>query len=296
MGSQMDHQFASALAAELAVALGGRINALPEVEAGTPTDGPQWIATIDADGTAIGSYSLALDQAATSAAVRVMAGVDGEPPTTTVIDALRQILAQTVNALASKPIARGARLHVGGLEMIEEVRPAGDRTTYVLGAPPLPLPLTMTIWGAIAFGEGSAEATAAHDAATVESAPDAGVALVSSGPAAPSAFAAPTFPSRAAPSPKGARFSTPSDRLEVILDIELPLVVRFGRTELPLKVLARLGPGSLIELGRSPDDLVDVMVSNRVVARGEVVIVGGSYGIRILHVVSPHERMPAMEA
>ena len=84
--------------------------------------------------------------------------------------------------------------------------------------------------------------------------------------------------------------------IDVILDIDLPLVVRFGRTELPLRALTRLGPGSVIDLGRSPDDPVEVLVSNRVVARGEVVIVGGNYGIRILDVVSPSERMRSMEA
>jgi flagellar motor switch protein FliN len=85
-------------------------------------------------------------------------------------------------------------------------------------------------------------------------------------------------------------------RIDVILDIDLPVVVRFGRTDLPLRTLTRLGPGSVIDLGRSPDEPVELMVSNRVVARGEVVIVGGNYGIRILDVVSPSERMPWMEA
>jgi flagellar motor switch protein FliN/FliY len=87
-----------------------------------------------------------------------------------------------------------------------------------------------------------------------------------------------------------------TSRLDVILDIDLPVVVRFGRTDLPLRALTRLGPGSVIDLGRSPDEPVEVMVSNRVVARGEVVIVGGNYGIRIIDVVSPSERMPWMEA
>jgi flagellar motor switch protein FliN/FliY len=84
-------------------------------------------------------------------------------------------------------------------------------------------------------------------------------------------------------------------RLDVILDIDLPVVVRFGHTELPLRALTRLGPGSVIELGRSPDDPVEVMVSDRVIARGEVVVVGGNYGIRILDVVSASERMRSME-
>jgi flagellar motor switch protein FliN/FliY len=83
--------------------------------------------------------------------------------------------------------------------------------------------------------------------------------------------------------------------LDVILDIDLPLLVRFGRTELPLRSLAAIGPGSVIDLGRSPDDPVEVLVSNHVVARGEVVIVAGNYGVRIRDVVSPAERARSLE-
>jgi flagellar motor switch protein FliN len=86
-----------------------------------------------------------------------------------------------------------------------------------------------------------------------------------------------------------------SKTLDVIMDIDLPLVVRFGRTELPLKMLTTLGPGSVIDLGRAPDDPVEVLISNRVVARGEVVIVGGNYGVRIRDVVSPAERARSLE-
>jgi flagellar motor switch protein FliN len=85
-------------------------------------------------------------------------------------------------------------------------------------------------------------------------------------------------------------------RIDVILDIDLPVVVRFGHTELPIRALSRLGPGSVIDLGRSPDEPVEVLVSNRVVARGEVVIVGGNYGVRILDVASQSERARSMEA
>ena len=85
-------------------------------------------------------------------------------------------------------------------------------------------------------------------------------------------------------------------RIDVILDIDLPVVVRFGQTELPIRALSRLGPGSVIDLGRSPDDPVEVLVSNRVVAHGEVVIVGGNYGVRILDVASQSERARSMEA
>lgn len=84
-------------------------------------------------------------------------------------------------------------------------------------------------------------------------------------------------------------------RLDAILDIDLPVVVRFGRTEMPLRAVTRIAPGSVIDLGRSPDDPVELLVSDRVVARGEVVVVGGNYGIRIVDVVSPSERMRSME-
>jgi flagellar motor switch protein FliN/FliY len=82
----------------------------------------------------------------------------------------------------------------------------------------------------------------------------------------------------------------------VILDIDLPVVVRFGHTEMSIKALTRIGPGSVIDLGRSPDDPVEILVSDRVVAHGEVVVIGGNYGIRILDVASPAERMRTVEA
>jgi flagellar motor switch protein FliN/FliY len=106
----------------------------------------------------------------------------------------------------------------------------------------------------------------------------------------------PQAPQAAPPSAATATAGVDTSRIDVILDIDLPVVVRFGRTDLPLRMLTRLGPGSVIDLGRSPDEPVEVMVSNRVVARGEVVIVGGNYGIRIIDVVSPSARIPWGEA
>lgn len=70
-------------------------------------------------------------------------------------------------------------------------------------------------------------------------------------------------------------------RLEAVLDVDLPLVVRFGRAIIPLRALSELGPGSVIDMGRSPDEPVELLVGERVIARGEVVIVGGNYGVRI---------------
>jgi flagellar motor switch protein FliN len=95
--------------------------------------------------------------------------------------------------------------------------------------------------------------------------------------------------------PASSRSPSGGQTLDAILDIDLPLVVRFGRTEMTLKALTTLGPGSVIDLGRSPDVPVDVLVSNQLVARGEVVIVGGSYGVRITDVITPSERARSLE-
>lgn len=80
-------------------------------------------------------------------------------------------------------------------------------------------------------------------------------------------------------------------RLDAVLDVDLPLVVRFGRTVMPLRALADLGPGSVVDMGRSPDEPVELLVGDRLIARGEVVIVGGNYGVRITELMngSRHE-------
>lgn len=86
-----------------------------------------------------------------------------------------------------------------------------------------------------------------------------------------------------------------SGNLDLVLDVELPLVVRFGRTTLSLKALGGLGPGSIVDMGRSPDDAVELLVSDKVIAYGEVVIVDGSYGLRITDLVSRTDRIRALE-
>jgi len=81
------------------------------------------------------------------------------------------------------------------------------------------------------------------------------------------------------------------DNLGLILDIDMPLTVRFGEAVVSIDTLSKMGPGSLIELSRQPDDPVDVLINGRLVARGEVVVVAGNYGVRVTQVVSADERM-----
>ncbi len=85
-------------------------------------------------------------------------------------------------------------------------------------------------------------------------------------------------------------------QLDVILDIDLPMVVRFGHTEMTVEALTRIGEGSVIDLGRSPHEPVDLLVSGRLVARGEVVVVSGHYGVRILELVGGDRPDVGLEA
>jgi flagellar motor switch protein FliN/FliY len=86
------------------------------------------------------------------------------------------------------------------------------------------------------------------------------------------------------------------ERLEAVLDVSLPLVARFGQTVMPMRVLAALGPGAMVDLDRSPDEWVELLVGGRVVAKGEVVIVAGNYGVRILEVVGAAKLRQQMES
>jgi flagellar motor switch protein FliN/FliY len=77
-----------------------------------------------------------------------------------------------------------------------------------------------------------------------------------------------------------------SGPLGLLLDLELPLSVRFGRVQMPLEKVLELRPGAVVELEGAHDDQVDLLVNGSVVARGEVVAVEGQYAIRVLEIVN----------
>ncbi len=104
-----------------------------------------------------------------------------------------------------------------------------------------------------------------------------------------------TQPAGAPPGDMSAGHGAYPGNLAALLDIDLPLVVRFARTEMSLRALSQLGPGSMVDMGRSPDAPVQLLIGSQVVAEGEVVVVAGNYGVRITTLASPAERLRAME-
>jgi flagellar motor switch protein FliN/FliY len=82
-----------------------------------------------------------------------------------------------------------------------------------------------------------------------------------------------------------------SQTLDVLLDIELPVTVRVGSAQMTFGDVMGLNAGSLVEFGRATEDPVEVLVNDRVVARGEMVLVQGNYGVRITEISSRRERL-----
>lgn len=78
----------------------------------------------------------------------------------------------------------------------------------------------------------------------------------------------------------------PSPTLDLLRDMELPVSVSFGKTQLPLHEVLKLAAGSVIELDRAVNDPVALVVNNTVVALGELVVIEGNYGLRINEIMS----------
>jgi flagellar motor switch protein FliN/FliY len=86
-----------------------------------------------------------------------------------------------------------------------------------------------------------------------------------------------------------------SRTFDLLMEVELPVSVSFGRAQLPLRDVLKLTSGSIVELNRTITDLVEIIVNNCVIARGEVVVVEGNYGVRIKQVISREERLRTLK-
>jgi flagellar motor switch protein FliN len=82
--------------------------------------------------------------------------------------------------------------------------------------------------------------------------------------------------------------------IDLLLDVELPITISFGQTEMLLKDVLKLGVGSVIELDKAVNDPVAVIVNQKPIAKGEVVMVEGNYGVRLLEVESTADRIRSL--
>lgn len=84
-------------------------------------------------------------------------------------------------------------------------------------------------------------------------------------------------------------------KLDFILDIPLEITVQLGRTKMMINDLLKLGQGSVIELGKPAGDTLEILANNRLIAKGDVVVMNDKYGIRLTEVISTVERLEKLK-
>jgi flagellar motor switch protein FliN/FliY len=90
---------------------------------------------------------------------------------------------------------------------------------------------------------------------------------------------------------------SPSDErnLQLILDIPLKVTVELGRTKMPVSELLTLGQGSVIELSKLAGEPMEVLVNDKLIARGEAVVVNEKFGVRLTDIISTKERVEQLK-
>jgi len=95
--------------------------------------------------------------------------------------------------------------------------------------------------------------------------------------------------------PAGAKNRTLSGDMDFLLDIPLEISVELGRTKMLINELLHLGQGSVIELSKLAGETLEIFANQKLVARGEVVVVNEKYGIRLSEIISPSERIKRLK-
>ncbi len=98
-----------------------------------------------------------------------------------------------------------------------------------------------------------------------------------------------TAQGRAAPALAGG-----AENMDLILDIQLEVVARLGSIQMPIREILKLGPGSIIDIDRPADAPVDLVVNEKLVAHGDIVVVQENFGLKISDVLSPQERIASL--
>ena len=79
--------------------------------------------------------------------------------------------------------------------------------------------------------------------------------------------------------------------IEFLLDIPLEITVQLGMTKMVIRDLLQLGQGSVVELDKLAGEPMEILVNNKLVAKGEVVVVNEKFGVRLTDIMSPAERL-----
>jgi flagellar motor switch protein FliN/FliY len=80
-------------------------------------------------------------------------------------------------------------------------------------------------------------------------------------------------------------------KIDFLLDVPVTVTVELGRTSMVIRDALNLGSGSVVELNKLAGEPVDLLINNKLVARGEVVVVNENFGVKVIDIVSPEERL-----
>ena len=97
------------------------------------------------------------------------------------------------------------------------------------------------------------------------------------------------------PPPRQSMYDGPRENIDMLLDVELDITIELGKSELSIKRILELAPGSIVELDKMAGEPVDLIVNNKIVAKGEVVVVDENFGIRIVSLVSAEDRIKSLK-
>ena len=82
------------------------------------------------------------------------------------------------------------------------------------------------------------------------------------------------------------------NNLELLLDVNMKLTVELGRTKMSIKEILHIGEGAVIELDKLHGEPVDILVNDKVIARGEIIVVNEDFGIRVVEILASKEMWP----
>lgn len=85
-----------------------------------------------------------------------------------------------------------------------------------------------------------------------------------------------------------------SQNIDMLLDVTMPISIELGRTSMPIQDILNLGPGSVVELNKLAGEPVDLLVNEKLIAKGEVVVVDENFGIRITSMTSKEDRIKSL--
>ena len=262
-------QWATALSSALFAMTGEQAESCAGPSVKSPPEGVGWQESVTlADGARIIVRLPDLTCRTTGGKILQAAGLTGEDSAATK-DAFLEVVRQSLAQLASKVGARaGKEVGLKNGHETDSCPPSfpWQEVALVFGDPLPPCAIGISPELAAALEQ---EESVANVAATPASAAASGQELQR--PAAPGA--------------------KNSKTLDLLLEVELPIGVSFGRTQMRLKEALKLTTGSIVELNRAVTEPVEIIVNNCVIARGEVVVVDGNYGVRILEIISREERL-----